>query len=81
MATFEKRSNDDGSKSYRVKIRIKGYQPESASFERLADAKTWASKTESDIKASRHFGQSKRHTFDDLADKYEPSAKDKVRLD
>ena len=81
MATIEKRSNDDGAKTYRVKIRIKGFQPESASFERLADAKTWASKTESDIKTGRHFGQSKRHTFDDLADKYAPSAKDKVRLD
>ena len=81
MATIEKRTSDNGAKTYRVKIRIKGFPPESASFERLADAKTWGSKTESDMKAGRHFGQSKRHTFDELADKYEPNAKDKVRLD
>ena len=29
----------------------------------------------------RHFGQSKRHTFKDLADEYPPHAKDAVRLD
>lgn len=81
MATIEKRSNGDGTASYRVKVRIKGFGPESASFERLADAKTWASKTESDIKAGRHFGQSKRHIFSELAEAYRPFAKDVKRLD
>ena len=35
---------------------------------------------ESDIKAGRHFGQSKRHTFNELADDYQPHAKDVARL-
>jgi integrase len=33
------------------------------------------------MKAGRHFGASKRHTFKDLADEYAPHAKDKPRLD
>ena len=79
MATIEKRTSSDGT-TYRVKVRIKGFAPESATFMRLTDAKDWAKLTESNMKSGRHFGQSKRHTFDELADKYEPHAKDPVRL-
>lgn len=80
MATIQKRINKDGATSYRVQIRLKGFPPESASFERLTDAKEWAKKTEAEMKAGRHFGASKRHTFNDLADEYLPHAKDKIRL-
>ncbi len=69
MAAIEKRTTSDG-KTYRVKVRVKGYAPESASFERLTDAKEWANKTEAAMRAGRHFGESKRHTFGELADKY-----------
>lgn len=77
MASIEKRKNDDGSTSYRVKVRLKGYAPESATFSRLTDAREWLQKTEADIKAGRHFGASKRHTLNDLIDSYEKSAKHK----
>ena len=80
MATIEKRTTDAGT-SYRVKVRLIGYPPESATFERLTDAKAWAAKTEADMRAGRHFGQSKRHIFKELADEYTPHAKDKARLD
>ncbi len=80
MATIEKRTTEDGT-SYRVKVRLQGFAPETATFERLTDAKAWASKTESDMKAGRHFGASKRHTFGELADEYAPQAKDAPRLD
>lgn len=80
MATIEKRTTRDGATTYRVKVRLKGFPPETASFERLTDARDWAAKTESDMKSGRHFGQSKRHTFDELADEYHPHAKDTVRL-
>lgn len=73
MANIEKRTNDDGSISYRVKIRLKGHSPESATFARKTDATEWAKKTEADIKAGRHFGISKRHTLDELIDRYEGS--------
>ena len=74
MAAIQKRINNDGSTSYRVQIRLKGFAPESASFERLTDAKTWIQKTEAEMKAGRHFGASKRHTFGELADEYKPHA-------
>ena len=75
MATIEKRKLDDGTASYRVKVRLKGHAPESATFSRLTDAREWIQKTEADIKAGRHFGASKRHTLNELIDSYEKSAK------
>lgn len=80
MATIQKRAGRDGKTSYRVQVRLKGFEPETASFERLTDAKDWATKTEADMKAGRHFGQSKRHTFNDLANEYCPHSKDTERL-
>jgi integrase len=80
MATIEKRTTDKGI-TYRAKVRLRGYPPESATFERLTDAREWAKATEGDMKKGRHFGQSKRHTFKELADEYAPHAKDKIRLD
>lgn len=77
MAAIEKRKLDDGTTSYRVKIRLKGHQPESATFGRLTDAREWIQKTEADIKAGRHFGASKRHTLNDLIESYEKSAQHK----
>ncbi len=81
MAAIQKRIGKNGFTSYRVQIRLKGFAPESACFERLTDAKAWTQKTEADMRAGRHFGASKRHTFGELADEYKPHAKDKVRLD
>jgi integrase len=70
MATIQKRETETGTASYRVMIRLKGYPPESATFDRLTDARTWASKTESNMKAGRHFGESKRHTLGELVKIY-----------
>lgn len=69
MATIEKRQTE-GKTHYRAKVRLRGYPSESATFERFSDAKAWAQKTESDMRAGRYFGEAKRHTFDELADKY-----------
>ncbi len=81
MANIQKRIGNDGKASFRVQIRLKGFPPESVSFERITDAKEWAKKTEAEMKAGRHFGASRRHTFNDLADEYEPHAKDKKNLE
>ena len=80
MATIEKRDTDRGV-VYRAKVRLRGFPPESATFERRTDAKDWAEKTEREMKEGRYFGLSKRHTFKELADEYEPHAKDKERLE
>lgn len=49
MATIQKRVTSKGT-SYRVMVRLKGYPPETATFERLTDAREWATNTEADMK-------------------------------
>lgn len=72
MANIEKRTSSDNETSYRVKVRIKGYPVQSATFERLTDAKKWASATESAIREGRHFKttEAKRHTLGEMVDRY-----------
>ena len=55
MASIEKRTSSDGATSYRVKVRLKGCPIQSATFERLTDAKKWVQDTESAIREGRHF--------------------------
>lgn len=43
MATIETRQTPDGKISYRVKIRVRGFPSQSATFERKTDARNWAS--------------------------------------
>lgn len=72
MATITKRTAKDGTTSYKVEIRLKGYPPQRATFTRLTDARQWAKETETDIKRGRHFktSEAKRHTLADLIDRY-----------
>ena len=72
MATIEKRITDNGGTSYRVKIRLKGYPVQTATFKRLTDAKKWVQDTESAIREGRHFKttEAKKHTLTDLVDRY-----------
>ncbi|KXW58919.1 putative prophage phiRv2 integrase [Ferrovum myxofaciens] len=72
MANIEKRTTSDGKTSYRAKVRLKGHPLQSATFERLTDARKWAASTESAIKEGRHFKtrEAKRHTLADLIDRY-----------
>jgi len=72
MASFEERKTEDGIKSYRVKIRLKGHPVETATFERLTDARKWAQSTESAIREGRHFKttEAKRHTVTQMIDRY-----------
>lgn len=72
MATIERRTLDDGSESWRVKIRLRGHPPETATFERKTDAKKWAAATETAIREGRYFATSeaKKHTVGDLLERY-----------
>lgn len=72
MANIEKRTNQDGKTSYRVKIRLKGYPTQTATFERLTDARKWVQQTESAIRDGRHFktNEAKRHTLSEAIDRY-----------
>lgn len=72
MASIEKRVTADGVTTYRVKVRKKGYPVETATFNKLTDAKAWAAKIEAGIKEGRHFhmAAAKRHTLGELIERY-----------
>lgn len=72
MATIERRLSKSHGNTYRAKIRLKGFPAQSASFERLTDARKWVQQTESAIREGRHFKsmESKRHTLAELIDRY-----------
>lgn len=69
MAVIEQRGAE---RSYRVKVRLKGHPPQSATFKRLSDAKRWAQTTEAAIREGRYFKsmEAKKHTLGDLIDRY-----------
>ncbi len=75
MASIRKRTNKDGSLSYRVEVRLKGAPPERATFKRLTDAKKWARNTESAIQEGRFFKstESRKHTLSDAIIRYQES--------
>lgn len=71
MATIEKRKKGDGY-VYRVKVRVKGAEMQTATFNSKSLAKVWAQKTEIEIKEGLYLPtmQSKKHTFSELVAKY-----------
>ncbi|HPD83805.1 MAG: site-specific integrase [Alphaproteobacteria bacterium] len=72
MAAIEERENAKGEKSYRVKVRVKGYPVQTATFNTKTEAKAWARNTESAIHEGRYFSfsASKKKTMADLIDRY-----------
>ena len=72
MANIEKRFKRNGSVVYRVKVRLKGNPSQSATFERITDAKKWVQDVESAIRKGRHFKatEAKRHTLGEMIDRY-----------
>jgi len=72
MATFDKHTANDGKVTHRVRIRMKGCPLQTASFERLTDARRWAQQTEAAIREGRYFKtrEAQRHTLAELIDRY-----------
>ncbi|WP_031437947.1 tyrosine-type recombinase/integrase [Methylobacter tundripaludum] len=77
MATITERTAKDGTTRYRSEIRLKGYPTQSATFKRKTDAKKWIQDTESAIREGRHFKtvEAKKHTVDEMIDRYLSGAK------
>lgn len=77
MANIEKRTSANGDISYRVKIRLKGFPVQTASFSQLTKAKQWAQTTESAMREGRYFksSESKKHTLQELIERYEKQLK------
>ena len=72
MAVFEKRTTSKGMITYRVKIRVRGRPPLSKTFDRLTDARRWASKVETEITQGKYFSriEAEKHTISELIDRY-----------
>jgi integrase len=72
MATINKHISSDGKTTYRVRIRLKGYPIQTATFERKTDANKWIQATESAIREGRHFktSEARKHTFGEMIDRY-----------
>lgn len=72
MAAINKHTSEDGKTTYRVRVRLKGYPIQTATFKRKTDAQRWAQDTESAIREGRHFktAEAKKHTLGDLVDRY-----------
>lgn len=72
MATIESRKDASGKTSYRVKIRLKGFPLETATFERKTDAENWVKSIETAMREGRYFKtyKAKRHTLGEAIDKY-----------
>ena len=72
MATIETRLTDTGEKTYRVRLRLKGYPTKSASFTKLSEAKKWAITTEASLREGRiqKTTISNKHTLKEMLAKY-----------
>lgn len=72
MASIEVRNTCNRKKTYRVKVRLKGHPIQSATFNRLTDARRWAQATESAIREGRYFktSEAKRRSLAEMLDRY-----------
>lgn len=72
MATIQERRKNDGKITYTATIRIKGYKPINATFDRLTDARIWIAENESAMRTGKYIDKSEliKHTLGDLIDRY-----------
>lgn len=72
MASIQERKDAAGKIHFRVQIRLRGFPPEQATFERKTDARKWAAQTEAAIREGRYFKtvEGRRHTFGEMIDRY-----------
>jgi hypothetical protein len=69
---IDKRLNQDGSYSYRVRVRIKGHPTVTKTWDSLTLAKKWKRDTEVDIEKGRYFdkAEAQKHTLSEAIDRY-----------
>ncbi len=72
MASINVHTSQDGVKTYRVRVRVKGQPLQTASFRDMTSARKWATMIEGQAIAGKHFPQKKpQHTLDELLSRYE----------
>lgn len=72
MACFRKRQKGNGQVSFQARIRLSGFPQKTATFDKLSEAKDWARKEESDLKAGRYMNDllATRYTMGQVIDRY-----------
>lgn len=72
MATIQERRDENGKIRYRAMVRLKGFLPESETFDRKNDARDWAQKREVELRSGRHpHGHgARRRTAVEMIDRY-----------
>ena len=72
MAIIEARKQQDGTVSYRARVRLTGHPEQSQTFARKTDARDWARQIEADLKRGRHLpsAEATRRTVADMIDRY-----------
>ena len=72
MATIRKRTTKTGEVRYQAIIRMKGYPPQTETFNTEKKAQKWAKQTEVAIEDGKHFmkTEAKNHTFGEMIDRY-----------
>lgn len=72
MATIQERKKKNGKTTFTATIRVKGYPPLSATFDRKSDARLWIQEHEPDMKKGRHIKEyeANKHTLNELIDRY-----------
>ena len=72
MPTVRARTRSDGSKYFHVQVRLKGFPPQTNSFDRLTDARRWGHQTETELRERKHFKrfEAQRHTLGDAIHRF-----------
>jgi hypothetical protein len=74
MAKVQRRVLTKGKIRYRVLVRIRGYRPKTATFNKRADAVAWGQEIETRIRQSKYFPdrliESEKYTLNKLMDRY-----------
>ncbi len=72
MATIQERKKKNGKTTYTATIRVKGYPPMTATFDRKSDARLWVQEHEPEMKKGKHIKdyEAKKHTLAELIDRY-----------
>lgn len=72
MASIRERIDSNGKKSYHVQIRIKGFPPQTQTFDNKTEGKHWAARIETEIRTGRYMPHavSQRHTMRELLEDY-----------
>jgi integrase len=72
MATITERKTENGERRYQVKVRLKGYPAQAATFHRKKEAERWAQSTEAALRERRYFkaAEAERRTVRETIDRY-----------